>query len=187
MVFLWWQSVAEGYDYAVVIMIVISNHCWMESECVISAAQTAPEWLSALDGSNGGRFETQAFCWHKHWQMHAAFLQADNLTFSAGGSNGRWGSWITSTAFQRGAACGLIFNMSEKLWVLFFFILRCDHFLKWQEIMNKLHLWSLVIYDLDYWAYIISLIQLAAAQTSRGYNIDTLACLRIQSNISAHL
>lgn len=104
MVFLWWQSVAEGYDYAVVIMIVISNHCWMESECVISAAQTAPEWLSALDGSNGGRFETQAFCWHKHWQMHAVFLQADNLTFSAGGSTGRWGSWITSTAFQRGAA-----------------------------------------------------------------------------------
>lgn len=29
--------------------------------------------------------------------------------------------------------------------------------------MNKLHFWSLIIYDIEYWAYIISLIQLAGA------------------------
>lgn len=36
---------AEGYDYAAVIMIVISNHGRTESECVISAQKR----LSARD------------------------------------------------------------------------------------------------------------------------------------------
>lgn len=45
--------IAEGHDYAVVIMTVISNQSWMKSEYIIATAYTAPEWLSALDGSNG--------------------------------------------------------------------------------------------------------------------------------------
>lgn len=69
---------AKGYDYAVVIMIVISNHSWMESECVISAAPSTSTGVTICTRWFWwGRFETQAFCWHKHWQMHSVFLQGD--------------------------------------------------------------------------------------------------------------
>ena len=80
--------IAEGYDYAVVIMIVISNHSWMESECVISAAQTSPEWLSALDDSDGGdlRYKRSAGTSADKFIRYFCRETADNLTFSAGGS-----------------------------------------------------------------------------------------------------
>lgn len=80
--------IAEGYDYAVVIMIVISNHSWMESEYVISAAQTAPEWLSALDDSDGGdlRYKRSAGTSADKFIRYFCRETADNLTFSAGGS-----------------------------------------------------------------------------------------------------
>lgn len=94
--------IAKGYDYAVVIMIVISNHSWMESECVISAAQKAPEWLSALDDSDGGdsRYKRSAGTSTDKCILYFCRETADNLTFSAGGSTGRWDSYMTLTTLQ---------------------------------------------------------------------------------------
>lgn len=97
MAFLWWQSL--GYDYTVVIMIVISNHGWKESQCVISAAETVPEWLSALDDSDGGdlRHKRSAGTSTDKCILYFWWETADNLSLSAGGSSGRWGSWMTLT------------------------------------------------------------------------------------------
>lgn len=81
-------AIAVGYDYTVVIMIVISNRNRTKSGCVSSAAQTAPGWLSALDDSGGGdlRYKRSAGTSTDKCILNFCREMADNLTFSAGGS-----------------------------------------------------------------------------------------------------
>lgn len=83
-------------------MIVISNHSWMESVCVISAVQTAPEWLSALDDSDGDDLRNKRSAGTSTDKCILYFCREtpDNLTVSAVGSTGCWDSWMTVTSLQ---------------------------------------------------------------------------------------
>lgn len=70
-----------------------------------------------------GRFEIQAFCWHKHWQMHSVFLQGDSRQSHI---LCRWIYWslrqlydFDNTSVAR-AQSSMKINSKLGVWFLFF-------------------------------------------------------------------